>query len=101
MKHAARGVFFDHRRIFKVVLILELFLSIEVVERAEKLVEAVRGRQMLVEVAEVVLAKLRGHVALRLEELGKRHVARLQAFLRAGQADLEVAGAETALAGDE
>ena len=49
----------------------------------------------------MVLAELRGHVALRLEQLGDRHVTRLQAFLRARQADLEVAGAESALAGDE
>ena len=49
----------------------------------------------------MVLAELRGHVALRLEQLGDRHVTRLQAFFGARQADLEVAGAESALPGDE
>ena len=80
---------------------LRLILGIQVVERAEELVEAMRGGQVLVEVAEVVLAKLPRLVALRLEPLGERHIARLQAFLRAGQADLEQAGAETALPGNE
>ena len=60
--------------ILEVVGILRLLLGVEVVERAEELVEAVRGRQVLVEVAEVVLAELAGHVALRLEQLGERHV---------------------------
>ena len=87
--HAARLVLLDHRRILEVVRILELLLGVEVVERAHELVEAVRGGQVLVEVAEMVLAELRGHVALRLEQLRDRHVARLQPFLRARQADLE------------
>ena len=99
--HAARGELLDHRRVFEVVGILELLLGIEVVERAEELVEAVRGGQVLVAVAEVVLAELRGHVALRLEQLGDGDIARLQTFLRARQADLEQAGAEADLAGDE
>ena len=75
---------------------LRLLLGVEVVERAEELVEAVRRGQMFVAVAEMVLAELAGDVALRLEQLGDGHVARLQAFLRARQADLEHAGAEAA-----
>ena len=101
MDHAAGLVLLDHLRIFEVVLVLELLLRVEVVQRAEELVEPVRGRQRLVGVAQVVLAELRGHVALRLEKFGDRDVARLQAFLRAGQADLQQAGAEAGLAGDE
>ena len=66
--HAARPVLLAHLRILEVVRMLRLVLGVEVVERAEELVEAVRGRQMLVEVAEVVLAELPGHVALRLEQ---------------------------------
>ena len=56
---------------------------------------------MLVEVAEMVLAELAGEVALGLEQLGDGDVARLQTFLGAGQTDLEHAGAEAGLAGDE
>ena len=101
MNHAARLELLDHCRILEIVRVLELFLRVEVVERAEELVEAVGGRQVLVGVAEVVLAELTGLVALRLEQLGDGNVPRLQPFLRAGQADLEHAGAEADLAGDE
>ena len=99
--HAASPEFLDQRRILEIVGVLGLLLRVEVIERAEELVEAVRGGQRLVGVAEVVLAELRGHVALRLEQLGDRDVARLEPFLRAGQADLEVAGAKAALPRDE
>ncbi len=99
--HTARAVFLLQRRILEVVRIFRLLFRVEVVERAEELVKPVRGRQGLVGVAQVVLAELRGHVALRLEQLGDRDVACLQPFLRARQADLEVAGAEAALPGDE
>jgi hypothetical protein len=47
---------------------LRLLLGVQVVEVAEELVEAVVGRQVLVAVAEVVLAELAGHVAVRLEQ---------------------------------
>ena len=99
--HTASPVLLAHLRILEVVRILGLLLGIQVIERTEELVEAVGGRQRLVGIAEVVLAELRGHVALGLEQLGDRHIARLQAFLRARQPDLEHAGAEAGLAGDE
>src|SRR4051812_28367358 len=60
-----------------------------------------RRRQMLIEVAEMVLTELRGHVALRLEELRDRYVAGLEPFLRTGQADLEQSRAEAHLARDK
>ena len=87
--------------VLEIIGMLGLVLGVQVVERAEELVEAVRGRQVLVEVAQMVLAELAGHVALRLEQFGDGHVFLLQAFLRAGQADLEQAGAEWRLPGDE
>ena len=59
----------DQGRILEVVRVLGLLLGVEVVERAEEFVEAVRGGQRLVGVAQVVLAELRGRVALCLEEL--------------------------------
>ena len=52
----------------RVVVHLRLFLGVEVVEVAEELVEAVIGRQHVVEVAEVVLAELPGGVALVLQQ---------------------------------
>ena len=80
---------------------LGLLLRVEVVEVAEELVEAVDGRQVLVQVAEVVLAELAGGIAVRLEQLGDRHVLGLQADVRTRHPDLAQAGAEHALAGDE
>ena len=52
---------------FGIVGELGLLLGVEVVQVAEELVEAVHRRQVLVAVAEVVLAELAGGVALRLQ----------------------------------
>jgi len=49
----------------------------------------------------VVFAELAGRVSLRLEQLSERRVLRGQPFLGARQADLEQAGSEGGLAGDE
>ena len=96
MQDTARRVLLAHFRVLEVVRVLRLLLGVEVVERTVELVETVRGGQVLVAVAEVVLAELTGHVALGLEQLGDRHVPRLKPFLGAGQPDLEEAGAEAA-----
>ena len=58
----------------RVVRMLGLLLGVEVVEVAEELVEPVLRRQVLVQVAEVVLAELPRRVAERLEELGDRRI---------------------------
>ena len=101
LQHAARAELRPERRVLRIVGMLRLVLGVEVVEVAEELVEAVDRRQELVAVAEVVLAELAGGVALRLEQFGERRVLLGQPFLGAGQADLEQAGAEAGLAGDE
>ena len=59
--------------------LLRLLLGVEVVEVAEELVEAVDRGQVLVAVAEVVLAELAGRVAERLEQFGDGRVLLLQA----------------------
>ena len=51
-----------------IVVHLRLFFGVQVVEVAEELVEAVVGRQHVIQVAEVVLAELPGRVALLLEQ---------------------------------
>ena len=84
-----------------VVRVLGLLLGVEVVQVAEELVEPVRGRQELVQVAEMVLAELAGRVTQRLEQLGDRRVLLLQADVHAGHPDLAHAGAVHALPGDE
>ena len=88
-------------RALRVVGVLRLILRVEVIEVAEKLVEAMNGRQELIAVAEMILAELSGHIALRLEQFGERRVLVRQPFLSARQPDLQKAGAHRALAGDE
>ncbi len=78
-----------------------LFLRVQVVEIAEELVEAVGGRQHIVPVTQMVLAKLAGGIALRLEQLGYGRVFLLHTFRCAGQAHLGEAGAHGRLAGDK
>ena len=80
---------------------LRLLLGVEVVEIAEKLVEAVVRGQHLVAVAEVVLAELAGHVALRLEHRRDRRILGPHALGGAGKSDLGQAGADRCLPGDE
>ena len=87
--------------ILGIVGVFRLLLGVEVVEVAEELVEAVRGRQELVAVAEVVLAELAGDVAERLEQLGDGRILRLQAESEPRQPDLGQPGADRRLAGDE
>ena len=102
LENAAGRIGLDESRIvLRIVGSLRLLLGVEVVKIAEELVEAVIGRQILVPVAEVVLAELSGGVAERLERLGDRDVAILQPDRRAGNADLAEAGAQAHLTGDE
>jgi hypothetical protein len=85
----------------RVVLVLGFLFGIEVVEVAEELVEAMRRWQELVAVAEVVLAELAGHVALRFQQLRDGRVFLLQSLWRAGQTNLRQAGPEGNLASEE
>ena len=57
-----REVFFR-----RVVIHLRLFLGIQMVEIAVEFIEAVIGRQHVIEIAEMVLAELSRRVALVLE----------------------------------
>ena len=72
VNHPARTVLVPKSRILRVVVGLRLFLSIQMVEVAEKLVETMVGRQMLVLVAEVILPELACGVTFLLEEVGDR-----------------------------
>src|SRR6266496_1876583 len=101
MKHAARGILLPHLRVFEIVWVLRLLFSVKVVKRTIELAEAVRGGQMFVAVAEVVLSELPCDVALRLEHFGDGDIARKQTFLRARQSNLEQSGTEARLTGDE
>ena len=73
---------------------LRFVLGVKMIKIAEKFIEAMHRRQMLVAVAEIVLAELAAGIALRLEQFGKRRVLFGQAFLRAWHAHFKQAGAE-------
>ena len=101
MQDAARP---EHRlklRVFRIIGKFRLLLGVEVVQIAEEFIEPVNGRQKLVAIAQVVLAKLARGIALGLEQLGDGRVFRLQANGGAGRADLRQAGANRVLAGDK
>ena len=85
----------------RVVVVLRFLLGVQVVEVPEELVEAVRGRQELVLVAQVVLAELARGVAQGLERRGDGRVLGPQADVRAGHPDLRQAGPVRVLPGDE
>ncbi len=85
----------------RVVELLGLLFGVEVIQVAVELVEAVHRRQVLVHVAEVVLAELAGGIAEGLEQFGDRRVLGGPADRRAGHADLAHPGAVHALPADE
>ena len=101
LEHAARTELLPELRVLRIVGVFRLFLGVEVIEVAEELVEAVHRRQVLVAIAEVVLAELAGGVAEVLQDLRDRRVLGFEAQRRAGHADLGEAGADRLLAGDE
>ena len=98
---AARPELLPEIRVFRVVGVFGLFLGVQVIQIAEELVEAVHRRQVLVAIAQVVLAELAGGVSEALEDLRDRGILRLEAQRGAGHADLGEAGADRLLAGNE
>ena len=71
------------------------------IQVAEKLIEAVNGRQKFVQVTQMVLAELAGCVALVLKQVGDGNRFPLQPLGSGGYADFGKAGAIDALPGDE
>ena len=71
------------------------------IEVAEKLVETVHRRQVFVPITEMVLAKLAGGVAERLQHFGDGRVFLMEADGGTGHADLGQPRADRILAGDE
>ena len=70
MKDSARPELLLELGILRVVGVLRFLLGIQVIEVSKELVEAVCRRKELVAVAEVVLAKLAGHVTKRFQNVG-------------------------------
>jgi hypothetical protein len=99
--HAARTEALAKLRILRIVGHLRLFLGVQVVEIAEELVEAVVGGQHVVQVAQVVLAKLACGVTLLLQQRGDGDDFVRHADRRCRDADLGQSGPKHALSGDE
>src|SRR5262245_54716273 len=85
----------------RVVAQLRLLLGVQVVEVAEELIEAVHRGQVLVAVAEMVLAELAGGVSERLQQLRDGRILGPHAERGPRQTDLGEARAKHALAHDE
>ena len=71
LQHAARAEFLSERRVLRIVRIVRLFLGIQVVEVAEEFIESMHGWQMLIAIAEVILAELAGGIAEMLHEISQ------------------------------
>ena len=77
MKDTARAEELLELRVLRIIRVLGLFFRIEVVQVAEKLIEAVHRWQELILVAQMVLAKLSGGIAERLQKFGDGRIFRL------------------------
>ena len=100
-EHAAGTEHLAELGVLRVIEKLRLLLGVEMVQVAEEFIESVNSRQVLVEVAEVVLAELAGGVAEGLEHFGDGRVLLVQAYGRGRHAYLAQARAKDVLAGDE
>ena len=58
--------------ILRIVLMFRLFFGVEMIQVPEKLIEAVVRRQMLVQIAQMILAELPSGIAMRLEKFCDR-----------------------------
>ena len=104
MDHAAGAiVLLEVGEVVRVGVIpqLRFFLGIEVIKVAEKFIKALVRGQVLIPVAEMVLAELAGAVAQGLEQAGDGGIFGAVAELGPGQPHLAEAGAEHALTGDK
>src|SRR5262245_45217043 len=68
LQDATRGKeLLEHGVVFGIVGLFGLFLRVQVVEISVELIESMHGRQILVPIAEVILADLRRHVTERFQ----------------------------------
>src|SRR4051812_28176114 len=101
VQHASGAEPLLELRVLWIVRIFRLFLGVQVVEIAKKLVEPVRRWQELVLIAKMVLAELAGGVTQRLQQFRNSRVFRAQADIGPRHPDLGEAGADRILAGHE
>src|SRR5262249_53956910 len=101
VEHAAWSEHLLESRILRIVRQLRLFFGIEVIEIAEKDIEAMHRRQVLIAVAKVILAELPGGITEGFEQLGDRRILFLQPYGCPRHADLRETGANGVLSADE
>src|SRR5258705_13880301 len=101
MHHASRSKSILELGILRIVGQFRLFFRIQVIQIAEKLVESMHGRQEFIAISEVVLAKLAGSVAERLEQFSDSRVFALQSHCGAWHSNLRQARAQWVLTSNE
>src|SRR4029434_292428 len=104
VQHTPRAeVLLEVRKVFfrRIVAQLRLLLSVQVVEVAKKLVEAMHGRQVFVLVAKVVLAELASGITKRLKKVGDARIFSLHPQRGAWDPHLAQTGAKYALPRNE
>src|SRR5262249_33895575 len=101
LEDAARTEFLPELGILRVIGILRLLFGVQVIEVAEELVEPVHGGEVLIAIAEMVLAELACRIPKVLEELSDRWVFRTEADGRAWESDLRQPSTNRRLPGDE
>src|SRR5262245_34398691 len=104
VQYATRAIVLSEIRkvlLRRIIAQLRLLLGVQVVEVAKELVEAMLRRQVLVAVAEVILAELAGGIAEGFEQFGNSGIFRTHAHGSAWQSDLTQTRAEYALAHNE
>src|SRR5215510_11778958 len=85
----------------RIIAQLRLLLGVQVIEVAKELIEAMLRRQVLVPVAEVILAELASGIAEGFEQFGNGRIFGTHAQGGAGQSNLAQTRAEDALAHNE
>ena len=101
LQHAPRAERRLERGVLRIIDLLRELLSIQVIEVAVELIEPMHRRQVLVAVAQVVLAELPGRVAQGLQHFGERRCRRLDPERAARGADGREAAPDRVLTGDE
>ena len=85
--HAAPGEGFRYLWILGIIIFFGILAGVQVIKNAEERIEAVRGGQMFVPIAEVVLAELARGIAVRLQQLCNRWIFLLHPLRCTGETD--------------
>lgn len=101
LKHPARTIPLIEPGVLGPIAQFGFLLGIEMIEIAVEDIETMHGRQVLIPVTQVILAKLPRAVAQRLENFRQRGVTRVETNWGSGHAHGRQAGADGPLPRDE